>query len=97
MLKKKSKKATSLLTQGGLVSSAPAKGPGAQKKRTSKASTQPKVTEEYEETIPQLVPIGETPDKENMKVFLLLLVAAVFQAKRTRQCQVGSMTSLQHL
>nr|AAP78752.1 Ac1158 [Rattus norvegicus] len=68
MLKKKSKKATSLLTQGGLVSSAPAKGPGAQKKRTSKASTQPKVTEEYEETIPQLVPIGETPDKENMKM-----------------------------
>lgn len=68
MLKKKSKKATSLLTQGGLVSSAPAKGPGAQKKRTSKASTQPKVTEEYEETIPQLVPIGETPDKENVKM-----------------------------
>lgn len=68
MLRKKSKKATSLLTQGGKVSSAPVKGPGAQKKRTSKASTQPKVTEECEETIPQLVPIGETPDKENVKM-----------------------------
>lgn len=68
MLKKKSKKATSLLTQGGLVSSAPAKGPGAQKKRTSKTSTQPKVTEECEETIPQLVPIEETLDKENVKM-----------------------------
>ncbi|XP_028634173.1 ribosomal L1 domain-containing protein 1 [Grammomys surdaster] len=67
MLKKKSKKAASLSTQGGLVS-APAKGPGTQKKKTSKTSTQLKVTEEYEETIPQLVPIGETPDKENVKM-----------------------------
>lgn len=68
MLRKKSKKATSLLTQGGKVSSGPVKGPGARKKRTSKASTQLKVTEECEETIPQLVPIGETPDKENVKM-----------------------------
>lgn len=73
MLRKKSKKAAS---QGGLVS-APAKGPGTQKKKTSKTSAQLKVTEECEETIPLLVPIGETPDKENVKVFLLMLVAAV--------------------
>lgn len=66
MLRKKSKKAASLSTQGGLVS-APAKGLGIQKK-TSKASTKPEVTEEFEETIPQLVPIGETPDKENVKM-----------------------------
>nr|BAT46594.1 ribosomal L1 domain containing 1 [Tokudaia muenninki]BBG62305.1 ribosomal L1 domain containing 1 [Tokudaia muenninki] len=68
MLRKKSKKAASLLTQGGLVSDAPAKGPGTQKKKTSKASTKQKVTEECEETIPQLIPIGETPDKENVKM-----------------------------
>ncbi|GAB1300007.1 Ribosomal L1 domain-containing protein 1 [Apodemus speciosus] len=66
MLRKKSKKAASLSTQGGLVS-VPVKGPGPQKK-TSKASTKQEVTEECEETIPQLVPIGETPDKENVKM-----------------------------
>lgn len=83
MLRKKSKKAAaSLSTQGGLLS-APAKGPGAQKK-TSKASRKQEVTAECEETIPQLVPIGETPDKENVKVFLLILVAVVFQAKTAR-------------
>lgn len=68
MLRKKSKKAACLLTQGGLVSSTPAKGPGTQEKKTSKASTEHKLTEECEETIPQLVPIGETPDKENVKM-----------------------------
>ncbi|XP_052051424.1 ribosomal L1 domain-containing protein 1 [Apodemus sylvaticus] len=67
MLRKKSKKPASLSTQGGLVSSAPAKGPGTQKE-TSKASTKREVTEECEEAIPQLVPIGETPDKENVKM-----------------------------
>ncbi|EDK97344.1 ribosomal L1 domain containing 1, isoform CRA_b, partial [Mus musculus] len=68
MLRKKSKKATSLLTQSGLASSAPAKSPGAQKKKTNKAHKKQKVTEECEEAIPQLVPIGETPDKENVKM-----------------------------
>ncbi|XP_021065034.1 ribosomal L1 domain-containing protein 1 [Mus pahari] len=65
---KKSKKAASLLPQRGLVSSAPAKGPGAQKKKTNKARAKQNVTEECEETIPQLVPIGETLDKENVKM-----------------------------
>jgi hypothetical protein len=86
MLRKKSKKATSLLTQSGLASSAPAKSPGAQKKKTNKAHKKQKVTEECEEAIPQLVPIGETPDKENVKVLIVVIfiAAAGFQAKTAR-------------
>ncbi|XP_034363717.1 ribosomal L1 domain-containing protein 1 [Arvicanthis niloticus] len=66
MLKKKKSKKAASQGQGGLVS-APAKGPGTQKKKTSKTSAQLEVTEECEETIPLLVPI-ETPDKENVKM-----------------------------
>ncbi|OBS68891.1 hypothetical protein A6R68_02559 [Neotoma lepida] len=71
MSKKKSKKAASLLTQDDLAcetSSAPVKTPRSQKKKTSKVKAQPDGTDECDETIPQLVPIGETPNKENVKM-----------------------------
>lgn len=65
MLRKSSKKAGSQ----GKTRSAPVKAPGSKKKKTSKVKTQPEGTDECEEAIPQLVPIGETPNKENLKVF----------------------------
>ncbi|XP_055464321.1 LOW QUALITY PROTEIN: ribosomal L1 domain-containing protein 1-like [Psammomys obesus] len=71
MLRKKSKEAAFLSPQDDLVcktSSAPANGPRSQKKHPSNVKPQQKVTDEYEETIPQLVPIGETRDKENVKM-----------------------------
>ncbi|XP_051023308.1 ribosomal L1 domain-containing protein 1 [Acomys russatus] len=70
-LRKKSKKAPSPSTQDDLVckaNSPPVKGPKSGKKKISNVNTQPKVTEECEETIPQLVPIGETLDKEDVKM-----------------------------
>ncbi|XP_052615462.1 ribosomal L1 domain-containing protein 1 [Peromyscus californicus insignis] len=71
MSKKKSKEAASLLTQDDLAretSSAPVKAPRSQKKKTSKGKAQPEGTDECDETIPQLVPIGATPDKDNVKM-----------------------------
>ncbi|XP_051037387.1 ribosomal L1 domain-containing protein 1 [Phodopus roborovskii] len=72
MLRKMSKKDASLLTQGDDLAcetnSTPVKTPRSQKKKTSKEKAQPKGTDECEETIPQLVPIGEIPNKENMKM-----------------------------
>nr|XP_048289178.1 ribosomal L1 domain-containing protein 1 [Myodes glareolus] len=59
-LRKSSKKAGS---QGKTRSA-----PRSQKKKTSKVKTQPEGTDECEEAIPQLVPIGETPNKENLKM-----------------------------
>lgn len=70
ILRKSSKKAASQ----GETSSAPVKAPRSQEKKTSPVKAQPEGTDECEEAIPQLVPIGETPDKENLKVFLLPLV-----------------------
>ncbi|XP_041531735.1 ribosomal L1 domain-containing protein 1 [Microtus oregoni] len=64
MLRKSSKKAASQ----GKTSSAPVKAPRSQKKKTSKVKTQPEGTDESEEAIPQLVPIGETPNKENLEM-----------------------------
>ncbi|KAM5227735.1 ribosomal L1 domain-containing protein 1 [Ctenodactylus gundi] len=44
------------------------KSPGSQKKKKGKAKTQVKVTDDSGDEIPQLVPIGETPVKENAQV-----------------------------
>lgn len=64
MLRKSSKKAGSQ----GKTRSAPVKAPRSQKKKTSKVKTQPEGTDECEEAIPQLVPIGETLNKENLEM-----------------------------
>ncbi|KAL1779704.1 ribosomal L1 domain-containing protein 1 [Sigmodon hispidus] len=65
-----SKKAESL-TQDDVASetsSAPVKAPRSSRKKTDKVKAQPEQTDEGEETIPQLVPIEETPNKENGKM-----------------------------
>lgn len=70
-LRKMSNKDASLQTQGDLASetsNSPVKTPRPQKKKTSKVKAQPEGTDECEEAIPQLVPIGEIPNKENMKM-----------------------------
>ncbi|CAO2641810.1 Ribosomal L1 domain-containing protein 1 [Lemmus lemmus] len=64
MLRKSSKKAVSQ----GKTSSAPVKAPRSQEKKTGKVKAHPEGTDECEEAIPQLVPIGETPNKENLKM-----------------------------
>uniref|UniRef100_A0A8C6W3Z9 Ribosomal L1 domain-containing protein 1 n=1 Tax=Nannospalax galili TaxID=1026970 RepID=A0A8C6W3Z9_NANGA len=71
MLGQKAKTDASVPLQGGLApktGAAPVKGPGSQKKKTGKAKAQPKVIEQCEEEIPQLIPIGESPAKENVKM-----------------------------
>ncbi|XP_038182485.1 ribosomal L1 domain-containing protein 1 [Arvicola amphibius] len=64
MLRKSSKKAASQ----GKTSSARVKAPRSQEKKTRKVKAQPEGTDESEEAIPQLVPIGETPNKENLEM-----------------------------
>lgn len=54
------------------VTGVPVKGSEARKKRTGRVKGRSKVTDEAEDEIPQLVPIADTPAKENSEVFLLL-------------------------
>ncbi|KAL1783415.1 ribosomal L1 domain-containing protein 1 [Sigmodon hispidus] len=64
-------KKTESLTQDDVASetsSAPVKAPRSSRKKTDKVKAQPEGTDEGEETIPQLVPIEETPNKENGKM-----------------------------
>lgn len=80
---KQTSKATSAPTTeeaAAKTSSGPVKDPGPQKKKTPKPEKKEpcrvkapqKVQDESEEEIPLLVPIGETPTKENMEVCLLI-------------------------
>lgn len=80
---KQTSKATSAPTTeevAAKTSSCPVKDPGPQKKKTPKPEKKEpcrvkapqKVQDESEEEIPLLVPIGETPTKENMEVCLLI-------------------------
>ncbi|XP_005391215.1 PREDICTED: ribosomal L1 domain-containing protein 1 [Chinchilla lanigera] len=70
-LKEKAKKATSAVTKGSVApktKGASVKSRGSQKKKTGKVKAQVKVTNESDDEIPQLVPIVETPVKENVEV-----------------------------
>lgn len=98
-LKGKAKKVTSVLTKGGVApqtKGASAKSRRSQKKKTGKVKTQVKVTNESDDEIPQLVPIGETPVKENVEVQKHItgkkspkrvLVPKHLRARKERLCQ----------
>ncbi|MEJ1287374.1 ribosomal L1 domain containing 1 [Cricetulus griseus] len=71
-LKKKSKVLRKMSKKDDLASetsSTPGTATRSQEEKPSKVKAQPERTDECEETIPQLVPIEEIPNKENMKVF----------------------------
>lgn len=85
--KEKSKKKNKTLRKSSQKAGSQGKtrsAPRSQKKKTSKVKTQPEGTDECEEAIPQLVPIRETPNKENLKVFLLPLIVVVYQASKAK-------------
>jgi ribosome biogenesis protein UTP30 len=50
------------------VTGVPVKGSEARKKKTGRVKGKSKVTDEAEDEIPQLVPIAETPAKENSEI-----------------------------
>ncbi|ERE68248.1 ribosomal L1 domain-containing protein 1 [Cricetulus griseus] len=70
-LKKKSKVLRKMSKKDDLASetsSTPGTATRSQEEKPSKVKAQPERTDECEETIPQLVPIEEIPNKENMKM-----------------------------